>query len=121
MGYKTKLFIGRVDIYPKRLPNWFQIFAMVDLCKCGFLKPINTIDGIPVYFFADDGNTKITVDRYDTPLVAYPIDLIKHDLKKLIKEDYARYSWAYEIIVAITKKRPGKHAQTATHCILFGH
>lgn len=121
MGYETRLYIGEVRPDPRNQPNWFQVFAMVDLCKAGTLTPENKDNTIPVYFFAEDGNTKITQDRYGEPLIAYPIEVVKEKLKTKINENYARYSWAYETLVAITKKLPGKYASPATHCILFGH
>jgi hypothetical protein len=120
MGYETRLYIGAISSISK--DTYFSIFAMVDLCKTGTLIDDNDRnDGISVYFYGTDGNTKITEDLYGQALKAYPITKVKNILKKYIEEDYARYSWAYETILAITKKRKGKHAQQATHCILFGH
>lgn len=67
MGYESKLIVVDVTNLEDNGLKWAAKIAEIDLCKAGipaefFKKKAGC------YIYADDGNTKITVDRYDDPL-----------------------------------------------------
>ena len=87
MGYESKLYV--VDKHDWKWSNekWGEVIASYDLCRV----PINfsQYPATDCYIIADDGNTKITEDKYGDPLKEIPvkdmIDMIEND------KDYRRY------------------------------
>lgn len=128
MGYEQRIYVG--EPYPYPVPSidgnktWFQVFAMIDVCKVGGMLVSDEVAkaGKPVFIFSSDGDTKIEKDCYGTALVAVPIEEVIATLKAVnVVEKYSRTKWAYDMLVSMSKKRKGYHGMTATHCVIFGH
>jgi hypothetical protein len=124
MGYETTIYIGQPgrDGFDYNT-HWFHVFGHIDCSKIGSLITVEARkSGIPCYIFGDDGDTKITEDKYGQVLVAVPIKKVIEGLKEHLKGNkYSRAQWAYDALRSMKKKRKGYHGMVATHCILFGH
>ena len=91
MGYESKLYVVDKHDWKGCDGKWGEIIASFDLC----CVPINFAQ-YPVtdcYIIADDGNTRITEDKYGSPLREIPvkdmIDMIEKEIKA--DKDYRRY------------------------------
>jgi hypothetical protein len=129
MGYEVKMYVGSVSNHSKREDkNWFQEFAMLEMCKIDRMPHHLLEKGTPIFFYGTDGNTEITEDCYGDKLLAVPIDLVRDYFKKLAKDDYLRYFWAYTLLNTMTTKskelrakNENKHGRIPTHVFFFGH
>lgn len=91
MGYESKLYVVDKHDWKGCDGKWGEVIASFDLC----CVPINFAH-YPVtdcYIFSDDGNTKITEDKYGSPLKEVPvkdmIDMIEKEIEA--DKDYRRY------------------------------
>lgn len=144
MGYETKLIIGvpslEMDEYAMedliiedgkayrpykkdsngeliktgRKEVYFQVMAMVDLCKCGYSSHIskinwkNTRDDIVWYWYTEDGNTQIKEDRYGDASEPVDINIVIEALKKDVQDDdYRRFKWALALLESMKDDKEG--------------
>lgn len=107
MGYETKLLIGTRSKFGNvdEEIKWFNIYASIDLCKCGYDSNIGNIPiahkgSKPlVYWYGFDGNLEITKDRYDEMPKPISIQTVIKALEKDIKVDqYHRFKWALSLL-----------------------
>ena len=91
MGYESKLYVVDKHNWKGCDGRWGEVIASFDLC----CVPINFAHypATDCYIFSDDGNTKITEDKYGSPLEEVPvkdmIDMIETEIKN--DKDYRRY------------------------------
>lgn len=88
MSYESKLII--VD------KGWLMdddglvfadVVATYDMCKCHFLSDVlRKEQKTNCYFFADDGNTKVTEDKYGDELTETDVDTVIEVLEKAVDE-----------------------------------
>lgn len=112
-----------------RLENWFKVFGFLDLCKLGYqTDALNDLiaeshetarekwDKEFLYFYADDGNTKITKDCYDSPMWPVPVGKVLEALKKSHKKgSYRRTDWGRALLAELEKDPQG------VEIIFYGH
>ena len=114
MGYETVLAVGTIHdgffaTKENESKNWFQVMAMVDLCKAGYDSELHKL--IPkksevdpaqaVYLYAPmgDGDTEVTEDRYGDKLHPVPLELVLAALRKdNERENYRRFTWAIGLL-----------------------
>lgn len=158
MGYEIKLYIGKAyrdceeiarDMskpyedgsgfeYQKdkdgnyvktgRIEKYFSVYAMVDLCKCGYDSKIYDLSGKShklanenkdkyfYYFYGSDGNSQVVEDRYGDYMYAMPIkDTIKALTADRQKDEYRRYKWAIALLNSM------KDDQENLEVLFFGY
>jgi hypothetical protein len=139
MGYENRLFIGRSchssdelrqedliisdgeayrpysrDDDGNTVPTgrkgiYFQVMAMIDLCKCGYDSEISKIDwknkemeSVFWYFYYGSEETK--EDHYgETPkpvIIKTVLDALRKDSER---EDYRRFKWAIALLESMEK------------------
>jgi hypothetical protein len=106
MGYETKLIIGvKREDYGHKKPSWFDVYAEIDLCKCGYGSHISALNQNSdktkpeVYWYGYDGNTEFTKDRYDSCPKPVALRHVVHALKADCEnEDYRRFKWALALL-----------------------
>jgi hypothetical protein len=146
MGYETKLIIGKASqaspewalsdqlykdgsgfeplrdakgniLHTGRTEHWFQIMAMVDLCKLGHAddslnrllhqshKTAKEQNKAHVYYFYDsDGNTQVKEDRYGDGMWPVPIKDVLDAMKASEgAQTYRRLVWAIALLEAMVK------------------
>jgi hypothetical protein len=120
MSYEMKLYAGRLQrsiVHEDK--TWLEIIALIDLCSPGYDSAIANCkqNGVPAFFFAEDGDTKIVEDRYGAELQANKIeDIIVCLEKDVIKQpDYPRLKVALLLLQAIQQSYP------EAKVILYGH
>jgi len=133
MGYELRAYIGDVVKHPTNIDGverfWMNVVAEIDLCKLGTDSAIGGVaskymgkvskeeEGIPVYIFESDGNTRTIKDRYDDELVAIPFDEVFQAAKKDYESsDYRRTRIFYDMLVAFEL-----HYKQKLHVVFFGH
>jgi len=125
MGYETKLIIGKKSEtrYGSEPSNYFSVYAEVNLCKCGKCNLLDREYGFSngkplVYWYADDGNTRMTKDRYDSMPIPIPIEDVIKALKKDIKEgSYRRFHWALSLLLTMRETNEGEELSV----LFFGY
>jgi len=146
MGYEIKCFIGKSGqaspewalsdkrykddsgfeplkdakgntLYTGRTEHWFQIMAMVDLCKLGYQDDaLNRLihqshktakDAIKTnvyYFYGEDGNTQVKEDRYGDGMWPVPVKDVLEAMKSVEDaQTYRRLVWAIALLEAMAK------------------
>jgi len=108
MGYETKLLIGKETNQAYDESTWFQIYAMVDLCKPGYDSEIFKIDSENKtpdvkqwYWYAPTGddNIGVTEDRYGAKPKPVPLTDVIHALRLDMQgDDYRRFKWAMALL-----------------------
>ena len=124
MGYEVRVYVGRVQHSSNETSGrWFQLWAMFELCKPGYDSEIYKLCSDPaignerVFFYADDGNTEITVDRYGKRLKAIPFDIVLKALETDQGNDsYRRFKVAVDLLRSIKE-----HAGEQLSVVLYGH
>lgn len=132
MGYETRLYTGQE--YPMvegfdKVPT-VGVIAMVDLSKAGcntntgkFLAEARKSDE-HFAFYAEDGDTLITEDRYGEKLTAVDIAGLVEAMEKDQAEDYdyRRYALAIPVLRCFLE-HPGwvNDKFTRIRCIQFGY
>ena len=126
MGYETKLIVGvnSKSAFATEPCSWFSVYAMIDLCYCGHASNIAKIDyrhkgkNPLVYWFADDGNTRITEDLYGNMSKLIPIKEVIKALEKDTKiSSYRRFTWALNLLKSMDKKDEIENLEV----VFFGH
>ena len=119
MGYEVKMYVGQVSQAtrdPDDNSRYFMVNAMIDLCKSTL--PVEELDPIhdQVYFYMEDGNTKMTQDHYGEPLKAYDgISVLQ--LISRVDPDYRRHKVAHALLNAMTEDFSPYELQV----VFFGH
>ncbi|MBT7080175.1 MAG: hypothetical protein HN929_01690 [Chloroflexi bacterium] len=112
MGYETKLIIGKatsVEFEENDTTEiYFNVFAEIDLCKCGHDSPVTNIDWGNYdnkkvwYFYGHDGNTHITEDFYGDRPKPVPVSVVLAALREAAEEEsYRRFDWAIALLSAM--------------------
>lgn len=145
MGYEIKAYIGKTDsdgnewaltkkrykdgsgfepqkkdgqiVYTGRTSHWFQVYAMIDLCKLGYqddalnrlisdtFKRAKDVSKTDYHFFyGTDGNTEIKEDRYGAPVGVAPLKTVLKAMQST--EDaktYRRLVWAIALLKSMSK------------------
>lgn len=134
MGYETKLYIGRSchsmdeaakgelifkdgEAYRPYLKDengdtvrtgrkeiYFEVYAMIDLCKCGADSEISKVDwrnkesdSVVWYFY--NGDNEIKEDSYGDIPKPVKLNIVLEALRKdTEKEDYRRFKWAVSLL-----------------------
>jgi hypothetical protein len=122
MGYETKLIIGKATNQTYNNQTWFHDMATIDLSKCGYASHICQLDHKNTdlskiwYFYAEDGNTQITTDRYGAHFKPVPIGVVLDALKQDEENSrYRRYQWAIALLEAMIDDKEGLSV------LLYGH
>ena len=116
MGYETRLVIGRggmavVTEDREGVEVYFQVYAVIDLCKCGGEANISNIDWkapdkSPIYYFYQ-GEEKVLDDCYgDRSRPVRPQEVIDALKKDVAAEDYRRFRWALDLLESMVKDEP---------------
>ena len=93
MGYESRIYIVNKSKGLSETEPWGEIVAVFNMCKyppiADFMSEQPATD---CYIYADDGNTRITEDRYGKPLteasIASLIKLLEEQLNN--GDDYRR-------------------------------
>ena len=123
MGYETKLIIGvkhSGNLFQENGFNWLNEVASIDLCKSCFYDTYidKEKDTEKLFIYGSDGNTKITEDRYGSPLLAIePKNVLKMMVAANKVEKYRRYNAAIPMLKSLIKDFEGENLT----CILYGH
>lgn len=128
MGYEVRMHIHAENGYvieEEGATHGWEI-ARLDLCKIGYEGPLfqliraaqadpNRVCG---QFWADDGNTLISVDRYDDKLVRISGKEVLETIRKELKEDpYRRLKIALGLLETILES----FKEDQIYCYFYGH
>lgn len=123
MGYEVTMFLGEVtgvDLSADDDRKFFQIAAMVDLCKVDLDDSIGVaeFDGQPIYlYYRKGGDAHEVADCYGKELRAFDPAVLLKAIKKANRRDkYRRYDMAIpllEAFIAAGFNNPG--------VVLYGH
>ncbi len=116
-------------VYTGRKSHWFQDMATVDLCKIGSGPLADLVANAAKaakeavktdyhYFFADDGNTEITEDRYGDGFWPTSVSEVLAAVRGM--EDaktYRRFIWA----IPLLKAMDSGHDKGKLSVLFFGH
>lgn len=99
MGYESKFIVGDKSSQVYDGKTWVQVYATFDVSKMGYdSKSMKVVSDTPLpaderfFFYADDGNTMITEDRYDEPLKSIDYNELLLALRQDEKADpYRRF------------------------------
>ena len=123
MGYEVKLYVGENcgdAVRDEKSGAFFSVIGMVDLCKPGRGEVSDLSEqatGAPVYLYSDDGNTKLTHDRYDKRLTAVPVA----DVLAAIKAENAGLAYRrYDMAIAMLEAAQHQFGDRLC-CVMFGH
>ena len=133
MGTEIKLYAGRVvgNWDPESCaPNWLIKLGEFELSKWpydGELSALRKRDDAPrVFFYADDGNTRVHKDKYGLPCLAFPIDWVIDAMAA----DYENREWfnpseePFWVLTALRALRDWYAEATDRYklsVVLFGH
>ena len=91
MGYESKIYVvEKFGVKNNNGKQYGQVIAMYDMCKFGDFCDIfkTTTD---CFIYADDGDTEITKDKYDMPLMETSINVVIEYLENYVQtQDYYR-------------------------------
>lgn len=100
MGYESRLYVvDKTTIFDGEMV-YGQKVAMFDLCKVEAVSAqLTAYPETNVYFFADDGNTKVVNDNYGQPLTEIPLKDVINIIESAMKTDaYRRYKPCLELL-----------------------
>lgn len=104
MGYESKLYVVDKHDWKWCEEKWGEVIASFDLCRV----PINFAHypATDCYIFSDDGDTKITEDKYGSPLREIPINELINMIENAIKETdyYRRYQPCLSLLKGFNPK-----------------
>lgn len=103
-------------VYTGRNEHWFQVMAMIDLCKLGYQDdPLNRIiaqshkhakDTTKTdvwFYYADDGNTHINEDHYGAAMSPVPVkDVLAAMKQSADATKYRRLIWAIALLESMS-------------------
>ena len=98
MGYESKLYVVDKHDWKWCDEKWGEVIASFDLC-CVSIN-FTQYPATDCYIIADDGNTKITEDRYGDPLKEVPIQDVVEMIEKVIEtgDYYRRYKPCLDLL-----------------------
>lgn len=123
MGYEIKLIIGTKNsnnIFKENGCNWLNVIAEIYLCNSIFYSTYidKENDTEKMFIYGSDGNTKITHDLYNCPLLAIEpkkvLEMMQH-ANKVAK--YKRYNAAIPMLKSLINDFKGQNLT----CILYGY
>jgi len=132
MSVDTTLVIGRLDdLFVKADDGvfWLNTTATIDLKALGSDSLIHKFElekdkYKPAFFYSNDGDTKITADKYGTKLYAVPIvefvKVFRQECKRSKEENgvmYRRLAWALPLLTRMKNYQPLENL----HVVLFYH
>lgn len=132
MSVDTTLVIGRLDdLFVKADDGvfWLNTTATIDLKALGSDSLIHKFElekdkYKPAFFYSNDGDTKITADKYGTKLYAVPIvefvKVFRQECKRSKEENgvmYRRLAWALPLLKRMKNYQPLENL----HVVLFYH
>ena len=104
MGYESKLYVVDKHDWKWCEEKWGEVIASFDLCRV----PINFAHypATDCYIFSDDGDTKITEDKYGSPLREIPMNELINMIENVIKETdyYRRYQPCLSLLKGFNPK-----------------
>ena len=109
MGYESKLYVvQKMRWINEKKKTFAQVIAMFNMGKYYSLSDVlRNKPETNCYFYADDGNTQITEDRYRKPLtesdIKTVIDILEKDIAK--GECYRRISPLLSTLKTIEEQR----------------
>ena len=117
MGYEVQMLVGKVHkgfgVGKDFDKDWFQLYATVDLCKPGdsaLLDLSNASEEKEIYTYAvmGDGDSSVTIDRYDAKLRPIRIqDALEALYTDQRKEHYRRFGWAIALLESMAHEEGG--------------
>lgn len=128
-GFKPKCDAKGNILYTGRTECWFQVMATLDLCKLGYQKDaLNDLIAqahktakeqaktLFHYYYADDGNTKITEDMYGDGFWPVPVKEVLAAMKQSADaKTYRRLIWAIALLESMAEDREGLEV------LFYGH
>ncbi len=117
MGYETELLIGKDTDMVFEGRTYFQLVATIDMCKLGESALFNLpwVNETPEerrwewYPPTGDGDTSISVDRYDSVPRPIPlIDVLEALEEDIDQDDYRRLKWAYHMLRSMHETSPNE-------------
>lgn len=88
MGYESKVYIvekGHIGMTKESDKHYSNVIAMFDVCKFPSLSDyMRAKPETNCYFYADDGDTRVTEDRYGKPLTEASVDEVITVLEAII-------------------------------------
>jgi len=90
--------------------TWFEVMAMIDLCKTGHGSEISKIDFKNTdeshYWYFYSGNKEIIDDNYGDKSKPIPISVVLEALKKDYQEsEYRRFKWAIALLESMAEDK----------------
>lgn len=100
--------------------TWFEVMAMIDLCKAGYESEIHKIDKKNTdenhFWYFYENNSEITKDSYGEKLKPVPILTVLEALKKDNEYDpYRRFTWAIALLESM------KDDKEELYVLIYGH
>lgn len=93
MGYESKLYIvERGSLKDDDGMTYARVLAMFDMCKMGYRFVEVFEKKTDLYFYADDGNTRIVEDMYSDPIREATVEDVIDYLEEAVEngENYRR-------------------------------
>lgn len=102
-------------VYTGNTEHWFQIYAMIDMCKLGYQSaPLNDLISESFslaasklsqihFYYSDDGNTHIKEDRYGARMHPVPLKRLAETLNDLDDMEYRRLRWLKALVDEMAK------------------
>ena len=93
MGYESKLYIvERGSLKDDDGKTYARVLAMFDMCKMGYHFVDVFEKETDLYFYADDGNTRIVEDMYCDPIREATVEDVIDVLEEAVEngDDYRR-------------------------------
>lgn len=123
MGYETRLIVGKTSsIGTGNKTRWFQKMVVIDLCVLGHPSNLLQLDWKNknerplVYWYLDDGNTKVTEDSYEDMPKPLPIKAVCDAVTKdIANSDYRRLKWALGLLEAMEDDPEGLEVLITGH------
>jgi hypothetical protein len=137
MGYEVKMYIIEKSDQKSHRSGlyWASVIGMVDLCKVGHHGKVSDLikkQDAEVYFYAEDGNTEVTVDRYDEPLrVLDPGVVLAAMMHDHAQDPYRRYAVAipmlrdpyrrYAVAIPMLREAIDAFSKDRLKVLFYGH
>lgn len=119
--YKPYLKDENNNVIPTgKKATWFEVMAIIDLCKAGYGSEIHKIDRKNTdenhFWYFYEGSAEITEDCYGEKLKPVPIITVLEALKKDNENDqYRRFTWAIALLESM------KYDKEELSVLIYGH
>jgi hypothetical protein len=113
---------GKV-VRTKKTATYFNVYATVDLCKCGYSSNISKIDKKNLdkdnYIYFYDGGMETNTDLYGEYMKPVPIKEVIEALRKdVFEDDYRRFKWALSLLESMESMESDSEN---IEVLFFGH